>query len=137
MGHIHIASLKKIFGLELEWNKDSVVAPSKINITNLVPSFIYLEVIEMVSFPPSNDGHGIGSSSHERRNEQTLYGTMNSETWCEKKQGRCYVLQVVYLIMLETTMRRLGIGEEKLMILLPHTLEENETCIITTLTLGL
>jgi hypothetical protein len=119
MGHIHITSLKKIFGLELGWNKDSVVAPSKINITNLVPSFIYLEVTEMVSFLPSNDGHGISNSSRERRNEQTLYGTVNSETWCGKKQGTCYVLQVVYLKTLETTMRRLGIGEEKLMIITP------------------
>jgi hypothetical protein len=65
----------------------------------------------MISFPPSDDGHGIGGSSLERGCEQTLDGIENSETWCKKNQGECYVVQIVYLEMMETTMGRLGIKE--------------------------
>ncbi len=66
----------------------------------------------MVSFPPSNDGRGIGGSSPERKCEQTLDGTENSETWCGKNQAKCYMVQVVYLEMLETTLEILGIKKK-------------------------
>ncbi len=40
-----------------------------------------------------------------------------TETWCEKNQAMCYVVQVVYLEMLGTIVGKLGIGEKN------HTLE--------------
>jgi hypothetical protein len=103
--------IEKTFGLKLKQNKDLLIAPPKMDITNLVTSFVYpkLEVTKMVSFPPSNDGRGIGGSSPKRGCEQTIDGKENSETWCGKNQVGCYVVQVVYLEMLETTMERLGI----------------------------
>lgn len=81
------------------------------DIINPITSFVYPkpEMIEMVSFPPSNDGRGISGSSPEKKCEQTLDGTEDNETWCGKNQARCYVVQVVYLEMLETTMERLVI----------------------------
>jgi hypothetical protein len=42
-------------------------------------------MIEMVSFPPSNDGRGIGGSSPENKCKQTPDGMKNNETWCGKK----------------------------------------------------
>jgi hypothetical protein len=56
------------------------------NITNLVTSFVYpkLEVTKTISFPPSDDGHGIGGFSPEIGCEQTLDGIENNEIWCRK-----------------------------------------------------
>jgi hypothetical protein len=51
----------------------------------------------------------------------------NNETWWAKNQARCYVAQVVYLEMLEKTMEKLGIGEEKLHIGAVYTkIEESD-----------
>ncbi len=68
-------------------------------------------MIGTVIFPSSDDGLGIDGFSIETQN-----GTKNTEIWCRKNQVGCYVLQVVYLETLETTMGRMGIGEEKSMI---------------------
>jgi hypothetical protein len=67
-----------------------------------------------IPFPPLDDGFGIDGFSIE-----TLNGTKNIETWCKKNQARCYVVQVVYLETMETTMGRMGIGEEKSLIVFP------------------
>jgi len=102
--------------LELKWNKDPTIAPPKMDITNLVTSFVYLEleVTRTISFPPLDDGHGIGGFSLERGFEQTLNGTENNETWRKKNHGKCYVVQIVYLEIMEITMGRIGIGEEEI-----------------------
>jgi len=71
-------------------------------------------VIGTVIFPSLDDGLGINGFSIKTRN-----GTKNTEIWCRKNQVVCYVLQVVYLETLETTMGRMGIGEEKSMIFSP------------------
>jgi hypothetical protein len=49
-----------------------------------------------------------------------------NETWCGKNQTRCYVVQVVYLERLETTMGKMEIGEGKLMIVSPLHLKEKQ-----------
>jgi hypothetical protein len=53
---------------KLKWNKDPDTAPLKMDITNLITSFIHskLGVTKMVSFPPLDDGCGIGGFSLER-----------------------------------------------------------------------
>jgi len=71
-------------------------------------------VTKTISFPPLDDGHGIGGFSFERGFEQTLNGTENNETWCKKNHGKCYVVQLVYLERMEITMGRLKIGEEEI-----------------------
>lgn len=112
----NITSPKMFFSKEPKLSKDLVTTPPQPNIKNSITFFVYLEpkVTDTVPFPPLDDGLGINGFSIE-----TLNGMENIETWCEKIQTRCYVVQVVYLETMETTMGRMGIGEEKSMIIFP------------------
>ncbi len=44
MSYTNIASLKKMFGPKLEQSKNLVIAPPKMDIINLVTSFVYLKL---------------------------------------------------------------------------------------------
>jgi hypothetical protein len=107
---------KCFFGKEPKLSKYLVTTVPQPNIKNIITFFVYLElkVTDIVPFPPSNDGLGIDGFSIE-----TLNGMENTKTWCGKSQARCYVVQVVYLETMETTMERMEIGEEKSMIDFP------------------
>jgi hypothetical protein len=91
MGHTNMVSSKR---------SEDPITP-KMNITNLVTSFMYLKL-------------EVTNPSLEKKCKEIVNGTKNSETWWGKNQARCHVVQVVYLEMLEKTMERLGIEEEKL-----------------------